>query len=192
MLDSPYERHRKYEERLHWKRRNAITRLLHTGYYDSGSGRLADGDFYEETYLEGFIDRILKYEKQVRYYRLVDIPLQLIIIVGAILVPALLAYPEERPTAATLSVIVAIAAALENRFRFGEHQRNAKKTMEAMIREQLTYEVMKDRYSGMTRGAAFRIFVKRVDEILREHDQTAITIEAEAKKATPTTPQTTQ
>ena len=140
----------------------------------------------EKVYMPRFNDRLVSYDQQAFFLKLlVDTPLQIVIVVGAVVVPILLSNTGvSKQVPFNISIVVAIAAALANRFRFGDRIRNCNLTCEAMRREHLAYELKRKPYKGMGVEEAFELFMDRVEEILKEHSQRSISL-TEQKKSTP-------
>lgn len=106
-----------------------------------------------------------------RYYRL-----RLTTIVGAVLVPALVSINTSNDTlnnsarVATwvVSVIVAISAAVEQFFHFGDRWRNYRQTAERLKTEGWLFFELGGHYraDGVTHAAAYPAFVTRVEELV--------------------------
>lgn len=98
--------------------------------------------------------------------------LQVIIVVGAVLVPVLLATPSVPPIVPTVvSIMVAIATGLENVFKNGENWVAFRRTSELIKREQRMYFARAAEYASPN---PFDVFVQRVEAVLSEQNQTFV------------------
>ncbi|HYT44334.1 MAG TPA: DUF4231 domain-containing protein [Methylomirabilota bacterium] len=136
----------------------------------------------EHIYMPMFLDRLVSYDNSAFFNKFIDLPLQVITVIGAVTVPILLSNPSvPKAIPFTISIVVAIAAALANRFKFGERARTYTITCEAMRRERLAYEFKRKSYRELGVEEAFVLFMERVEDILHEHSQRAIYIEDDLK-----------
>ncbi len=93
--------------------------------------------------------------------------LQVFMAAGAIAVPIILSIPEiPKPIPIILSGLVAISAAMENLFRFGDNWRNFRLTLEALKREKVLFDIGAGPYQEQEN--AFPTFVERVEALLSE------------------------
>lgn len=107
-----------------------------------------------------------------RYYRL-----RLTTVIGAVLVPGLVSVSfaggalerSLRVTTWVISLVVAVSAAVEQFFRFGERWRNYRRTAERLKTEGWLYLELSGPYStdGATHESAFPAFATRVEELLQ-------------------------
>jgi hypothetical protein len=113
-----------------------------------------------------------------RYYAL-----RLITVVGAVIVPALVSINAVGKTNSVvtwvtfaISLVVAVSAAVDGFFRFGDRWRHYRSIVEEMKAEGWNLHELSGVYakSGGTYETAFPVFVKRVDELLRRETQTYI------------------
>ncbi|MCA9903170.1 MAG: DUF4231 domain-containing protein [Anaerolineae bacterium] len=98
--------------------------------------------------------------------------LQVIIVVGALIVPVLLAtssIPQIVPV--VVSILVAIATGLENVFKNGEKWVSFRRTSELIKREQRMYFARAAEYATSN---PFDVFVQRVEVVLSEQNQTFV------------------
>ncbi|MCC6614766.1 MAG: DUF4231 domain-containing protein [Anaerolineae bacterium] len=98
--------------------------------------------------------------------------LQVIIVVGALVVPVLLTVegiPKIVPT--LVSILVAIATGLENVFKNGENWLSFRRTSEILKREQRMYLARAAEYAA---ASPFDVFVQRVEAALSEQNQTFV------------------
>ncbi len=126
-------------------------------------------------------------EAQRRYYRL-----RLTTVIGAVVVPALVSLQGVDGTAgdlvqvatAVVSLVVAISAAIEQFFRFGERWQHYRRTVERLKSEGwLYFELSGDyRRDGASHDSLFSEFAERVEELLRSDVDAFVTeIAAERK-----------
>jgi hypothetical protein len=98
--------------------------------------------------------------------------LQLVILIGAALVPFLLVIstvPKLIPT--VISAVVAVAAAISNYYKFGDTFRLNRLTFYALSQEIVLYELKSEQYKGLDPTSAFTNFVSRVELIFRQHNR---------------------
>ena len=132
---------------------------------------------------------------QKHYYRL-----RLITVVGAVIVPALvslnaldaeLAGVEVGDLGAVatwvVSLVVAVSAAVEGFFRFGERWRNYRGTAERLKMEGWLFFQLAGPYSadGATHDAAYSAFASRVEELIKSDVEgylTEVAVEKEKQK----------
>jgi hypothetical protein len=111
-------------------------------------------------------------QAQRRYYAL-----RLTTVVGAVLVPALVSVNSghgaldttARVATWVVSLVVAISAAVEQFFHFGERWRNYRQTAERLKGEGWLFFQLSGPYSanGTSHGGAYPSFASRVEELLR-------------------------
>ena len=115
---------------------------------------------------------------RTRYYGL-----RLITIVGAVIVPSLVSInavggAKEAITWLTfaVSLVVALSAAVEGFFRFGDRWRHYRSLVEELKAEGWAYHELTDPYAGdgATHATAFPTFVQRVNALLARETQTYI------------------
>jgi Protein of unknown function (DUF4231) len=142
-----------------------------------------------------WLDQVVWVEKkaiecQRRYYAL-----RVTTVVGAVLLPALVSVtPGDdalaralRITVWVVSLVVAISAALEQFFRFGDRWRNYRQTAERLKSEGWLFFQLSGPYAanGATHGAAFSTFATRVEEWIKSDVDvylTEITVERERRR----------
>ena len=115
---------------------------------------------------------------RTRYYGL-----RLITIIGAVIVPSLVSInavgsSKQAITWVTfvVSLIVALSAAVEGFFRFGDRWRHYRSLVEELKSEGWAYHELTDPYAsdGATHATAFPPFVQRVNALLARETQTYI------------------
>jgi hypothetical protein len=129
-------------------------------------------------------------QAQVRYYAL-----RLTTVVGAVLVPALVSVNTADETLDTVarvatwvvSLVVAISAAVEQFFHFGERWRNYRRTAERLKAEGWLFLQLTGPYAGngASHGSAYTSFAGRVEELLQTDVDvylTQVTVEKERAK----------
>jgi Protein of unknown function (DUF4231) len=96
--------------------------------------------------------------------------LQFIIVGGAASVPVLLIIPQVPKIIPTIiSGVVAVAAAIGNYYKFGEHSHIHRATYEALIKELNNYDNQVLAYNNLEEDQAFGLFVERTELVLDEH-----------------------
>lgn len=121
------------------------------------------------------------------YYRL-----RLITIIGAVVVPALVAlnsldgWPGNAAQIGTwiVSLVVAVSAAVEGFFQFGQRWRNFRATAERLKTEGWLYLQSAGPYAAGSRDDAFPRFASRVEELIQK-DVTVYITEVTAEKQRP-------
>ena len=127
---------------------------------------------------------------QRRYYAL-----RLITLVGALLIPALVSinFAGDRYDTAVrvatwvVSLVVAVSAAIEQFFRYGDRWRNYRRTAERMKTEGWLYIQLSGPYAedGVSHSSAYPAFALRVEELIQSDVDTYLTqiaVEKEEKK----------
>jgi hypothetical protein len=135
------------------------------------------------TWMEGKAGKAQRY-----YYRL-----RLVTIVGAVVVPALVAlntlngWPGTAAQIATwiVSLVVAISAAVEGFFQFGQRWRNYRSTAERLKTEGWLFFQLAGPYAADASHAdAFRTFASRVEDLIQKDVDVYITEVATEKERT--------
>ena len=115
---------------------------------------------------------------RTRYYIL-----RLITLIGAVIVPALVSINAVGGTRTAItwltfavSLIVAVSAAVEGFFRFGERWRHYRSLVEELKSEGWDFHELSGPYrvGGATHANAFAVFVERVNDVLRRETQAYI------------------
>ena len=101
-----------------------------------------------------------------RYYAM-----RLIIIIGGVMVPALVSLniPILRYISIILSLLVAIAAAVEELFHYGERWRHYRRTVELLKSEGWQFFQKSGPYEGKSHAEAYPTFTARVEDVI-QHD----------------------
>ena len=125
------------------------------------------------------------------YYRL-----RLITIVGAVVVPALVSlntldgWPGTAAQIGTwiVSLVVAVSAAVEGFFQFGQRWRNYRSTTERLKAEGWLYLQLAGPYQAVdgSHAGLYRLFASRVEDIIQTDVETYITEVATEKQRTST------
>ena len=137
---------------------------------------LALGDL-QKRFLHGrWLDQLLWFESkstqnQRRYY-----VLRLVTIVGGVIVPALISLNLRKAHVAEvlawvtfgLSLVVAISAALENFFRYGERWRTFRRTAEALKGQGWLFFELTGPYQAQDHASAFPTFASQVETLVRQ------------------------
>lgn len=112
------------------------------------------------------------HSKKAKSYKRSHQILQIIIVVGALIVPVLLTIdgmPKIVPT--LVSILVAIASGFENVFKNGENWIAFRRTSEIIKREQRMFLARAGEYAVSN---PFDVFVQRVEATLGEQNQTFV------------------
>lgn len=126
-------------------------------------------------------------KSQRLYYRL-----RLVTIIGAVVVPALVSlnaldgwYGNAAQIATwVVSLVVAVSAAIEGFFQFGQRWRNYRGTAEQLKTEGWLYFELAGPYAAVngSHGDAYRTFVSRVEDLLQKDAHAYITEVATEKQ----------
>lgn len=119
---------------------------------------------------------------QQKYYLL-----RIAAIAGGILVPALGAFAKDNSWAqgavVIIGLLVALATALEEFFKFGERWRHYRRVIEALKHEWWSYYGLCGPYAGMEHAAGFSSFADKVEALLAADVEAFLTkLAAEAKQ----------
>ena len=130
-----------------------------------------------------WLENVLWMEAAAHRTRTSHYALRLTTVVGAVIVPALVSInavggAESAITWLTFSVslVVAVTAAVEGFFRFGDRWRHYRSLVEELKSEGWDFYELSGPYAadGATRETAFPTFVRRVNDVLRRETQTYI------------------
>jgi len=148
-------------------------------------------DFLKLRWLDQVIWTGAKASKAQRYYY----RLRLVTIVGAVVVPALVAlntldgWAGDAAQIGTwvVSLVVAVSAAVEGFFQFGQRWRNYRSTAERLKTEGWLYLQLAGPYAdaGGTHADTYRAFASRVEDLIQKEVDVYIT-EVAAEKQRPT------
>jgi hypothetical protein len=124
--------------------------------------------------------------------------LRLTTIIGGVIVPALVSWNVGVGVGADLiksltvivSLVVALSAAVEEFFHYGERWRHYRRTVEALKSEGWQFLQLSGPYANMTHVLAYPAFAARVEELSREEVETYMTQVAKEKKEVDRTPAT--
>jgi hypothetical protein len=116
--------------------------------------------------------------------------LRLTTIIGGVIVPALVSWNVGNSAGADLiktltvivSLVVALSAAVEEFFHYGERWRHYRRTVEALKSEGWQFFQLSGPYANMSHVLAYPAFASRVEELSREEVETYITQVAKDKK----------
>ena len=163
------------------RRRLALRRKPRNPYLDwlgRELGSIADGldiDPLRKRYMHSrYVNQVVWMEGKADEARRRYVRLRLITVVGAVIVPALVGLNSDDGAveAATiaLSLIVAVSAAVEQFFHFGERWQHYRRNVERLKAEGWRYFELTDGYdaAGATHESAFPRFARRVEAILQE------------------------
>jgi hypothetical protein len=118
-----------------------------------------------------------KAQDAVRWYYL----LRLTTIVGGVIVPALVSQNLQLITF-IVSLLVAMSAAVEEFFHYGERWRHYRRTVELLKSEGWQFFQLSGPYTGQTYTQAYPAFAARVEELSREEVQVYMTQVVREKK----------
>jgi hypothetical protein len=160
------------------RRRLALRRRKRNPYLDwlkGDLGSIADGLDLQPLrmrYMHSrYVDQVVWMEGKADEARRRYVRLRLITVVGAVIVPVLVGLNSDEGwvEAATvgLSLIVAVSAAIEQFFHFGERWQHYRRNVERLKSEGWRYFQLADGY-GATHESAFPEFARRVEAILGE------------------------
>jgi hypothetical protein len=131
-----------------------------------------------------WLDQVLWFERKAAYNQHRYYALRLITIVGGVIVPAIVSLNVRKDNVATtlawvtfsLSLVVAIAAALEGFFHYGERWRSFRRTSEALKAHGWQFFELAGPYEDVsTHVAAFPRFAAQVEALLQQDVETFIT-----------------
>jgi hypothetical protein len=116
--------------------------------------------------------------------------LRLTTIIGGVIVPALVSWNVGDSAGAGLiktltvivSLVVALSAAVEEFFHYGERWRHYRRTVEALKSEGWQFFQLSGPYANMTHVQAYPAFAARVEELSREEVETYMTQVFKEKK----------
>jgi hypothetical protein len=115
--------------------------------------------------------------------------LRLATIIGGVIVPALVSLnvgddlaPLVKPITFIVSLVVALSAAVEEFFRYGERWRHYRRTVESLKSEGWQFLQLSGPYINMTHIQAYPAFATRVEELSREEVDRYMTQVAKDKK----------
>ncbi|MDR4470711.1 MAG: DUF4231 domain-containing protein, partial [Nitrospira sp.] len=124
--------------------------------------------------------------------------LRLTTIIGGVIVPALVSLNVGDGGAAAIktltyivSLVVALSAAVEEFFHYGERWRHYRRTVEALKSEGWQFFQLSGPYANLTQVEAYPAFAARVEELSREEVETYMTQVAKDKKEERQSPATT-
>lgn len=153
------------------KRRNP-----YLGWLKSEFGSIADTlelDPLRARYMHSrYVDQLVWMEGKADEARRHYVRLRLVTVVGAVIVPVLIGLNRDEGwmEAATvgLSLIVAVSAAIEQFFHYGERWQHYRRNVERLKAEGWRYFELTDAAPGATHESAFPDFARRVEAILQE------------------------
>lgn len=149
-------------------------------------------DFFRKRWLDQVIWMEGRAGKaQRRYYRL-----RVITVAGAVLVPALVSLTtlDDWPGQAAkvvlwiVSLVVAVSAAIEGFFQFGQRWRNYRGTVERLKMEGWLYLQTAGPYAGTTPSESYGVFAARVEELIKSDVDvylTEVAIERQQQEGAP-------
>jgi hypothetical protein len=155
-------------------------------------------DLQKHTVKSRWLDQVIWYEKKAEEYRNWYYFLRLMAIVGGLLIPALITFgngriPELLTVVFFISLIVAISAAVEEFFNYGERWRNSRRTAETLKIEgwsfiQLSGTYDKSKYES--HSDAYQTFAGHVEEIIQFEVKVYLSeiVGKQEKKVTPGKP----
>jgi len=115
--------------------------------------------------------------------------LRLTTIIGGVIVPALVSLNVGGGTATliqgvtfTVSLLVALSAAVEEFFHYGERWRHYRRTVESLKSEGWQFFQLSGPYANLTHAQAYPAFAARVEELSREEVETYMTQVVKDKK----------
>jgi hypothetical protein len=152
---------------------------------------LALADLRKRYLRERWLDQLLWFERkavanQRRYYAL-----RLLTIVGGVIVPTIVSLNVLTDEAAAalvwvtfgVSLVVALAAALEGFFRYGERWRTYRRSAESLKAHGWQYFELTGPYALADHTAAFGAFARHVEVLMQQDLETYLAAMAEAQAA---------
>jgi Protein of unknown function (DUF4231) len=149
------------------------------------------GDLQKRFLVGRWLDQVLWFESNARYNQRRYYVLRLITIVGGVIVPALVSLNVRKGEVAQtlawatfgLSLVVAISAALEAFFRYGERWRTFRRTAEALKAQGWQFFELSGPYQAADHATAFPSFAAQVEAIVQQDVEAFIAL---ARAAQPT------
>jgi Protein of unknown function (DUF4231) len=147
----------------------------------------------QKRFLRGrWLDQMLWFESNARYNQRRYYLLRLVTIVGGVIVPALVSLNVRKDQVAQtlawvtfgLSLVVAISAALEAFFRYGERWRTFRRTAEALKAQGWQFFELSGPYQGADHASAFPTFAAQVEAVVQQ-DVEAFIAQAQAQAVQP-------
>jgi hypothetical protein len=142
---------------------------------------LALHDLQKQYLTSRWLEQLLWFDKkaafnQQRYYFL-----RVVTIIGGVVVPAIVSYNVGRDKGGTLgwavfsiSLVVALAAALEGFFRYGERWRTFRRTAEVLMAHGWQFFELAGPYAAADHAAAFPTFAAQVETLVQQDVQAYI------------------
>ena len=143
------------------------------------------GDLQEHFLRARWLDQVLWMEGRAAQSRERYYALRLTMIVGGVIVPALLGLglPGLRYITIVLSLLVAVSAAVEEFFHYGERWRHYRRTTELLKTEGWQFFQLCGPYHGHeTHAEAYRDFAARVEDIIQRDVEVYVTEVVREKK----------
>ena len=131
-----------------------------------------------------WLKELLWYERKAKYHQKRHYALRLVTIVGGVIVPSLVSLDVRKTSVAEMiawstfavSLIVAIAAALESFFGYGERWRRFERTAEALKAHGWQFFQLVGHYAGADdHPTAFPRFVTQVEALFQQDIETFVT-----------------
>jgi len=167
-------------------------------YLKSDFGEIVDGlelePLQKRFFHSRWLDQLLWFEKKSRHNQKRYYALRLITIAGGIVVPAIVSLNVRQDSVATglawatfgVSLVVALSAALESFFHYGERWRTFRRTSEALKALGWQFFELAGPYAGYrTHTAAFPVFVAQVELLVQQDVDAFIAQAAQAQAAPP-------
>jgi hypothetical protein len=175
------------------RRRLALRRKKRNPYLEwlkGDLGSIADGLELEPLrmrYMHSrYVDQVVWMEGKADQARRHYVRLRLITVVGAVIVPVLIGLNSDNgwveAGTVALSLVVAVSAAIEQFFHFGERWQHYRRNVERLKSEGWRYFELTDGYAA-SHDSAFPEFARRVEAILQEETDVFISeVTAERKQ----------
>jgi hypothetical protein len=159
-----------------------MAHLIHEADLISAIDKLEDlKPFYRDYIKDRWVKYLIRWDNRAAETKWKHFTLRTIVVIGAVLIPALigtsalLPLSEDRNKdgiqwfAFGLSLLVGIAAALEELFRFGEIWRDKRAAEELLHCEGWRYMKLVGKYKGKSYDSAFTDFASTVEDMI-EHE----------------------
>jgi len=129
-------------------------------------------------YVKSVREEINKYRHNQTIHKYIDRTLQTILLLGATSLPFILNISDlQKSIPITISIIVALLAALVNYYKFGSRAAQFQQAAENMQYELNIYQSGRKHYKGLSPGAAFDLFMDNLDELRHKRNELSLELE---------------
>ncbi|MFL5657815.1 MAG: DUF4231 domain-containing protein [Ktedonobacteraceae bacterium] len=132
----------------------------------------------ENKYLKSVKEEIKKYKQNESTLKFIHRTLQTILLLGATSLPFILNFSYlQKSIPITISIIVALVAALVNYYKFGSRTTQFQQAAENMQYELNLYQSRRKHYRDLSQGTAFDLFMDNIDELRRKRSELSLELE---------------